>query len=628
MGSNRIEDIRKRIVRGESLSQISELYPITRALYEKLGGVIPKKPITMNLEAMELLIGTQRKDLKEPFDPEVLIGSLLGDGNIYKHKGGKTTYNFSFGHSWSQIGYVKYKLECFRSRISRIRLCEPYIGLKDYSIHCHFESGSELKPYYDLFYTQSVGSKTNPQKYVLNPKIVDELTLRALSIWLMDDGKKYGNGRYSFTITTGKQPYYDFESYKKLVHAINEKLDMRFYPAEEKLSYEMRCSGEGAEHNYEKLKDIVMPYFGYKFGVTSDECGDEIRSQPWYGPWDKVQSTLQHPLLEKWSLSDYRRSDDDLFKERFYRALLSRTLVRGFPFYRLSEEEREKSWAELCRSNTTVEDMALRASFRNNVFPNSFMNHRFKVKINGKRNPFETFHDRKALKSILKRQLSSGDNIEDTNIRNALGYYGSQVAGQFNPGFTRFFIDKYCGGSEVLDPCAGWGGRMCGTASVGRNYFGIEPCAETCRCLKKMAAWLEKRTGLTIEVTKAVAEDRSAYKGQYDFAITSPPYFDRERYSEEPTQSYIKFPEYSLWKKNFLGALIENVYRVLKSECYFVLNVSDIPKYGIVLDSILIAKEVGFTIEGVYKAASYKTHREFSRLSETFLVLKKGDSND
>jgi hypothetical protein len=69
--------------------------------------------------------------------------------------------------------------------------------------------------------------------------------------------------------------------------------------------------------------------------------------------------------------------------------------------------------------------------------------------------------------------------------------------------------------------------------------------------------------------------------------------------------------------------LIENTYNHLKPGAVFVLNVADFNDYSLVLDSILLAKDFGFYLEKVYKVKGYKTTSNFSKMNETFLVLRK-----
>src|SRR5262249_14340658 len=64
-----------------------------------------------------------------------------------------------------------------------------------------------------------------------------------------------------------------------------------------------------------------------------------------------------------------------------------------------------------------------------------------------------------------------------------------------------------------------------------------------------------------------------------DLAFTSPPYFEGngivENYSDEPTQSHIKFPDLEGWLEAFIGQTIRNSYVALKPGGILALNVSD-----------------------------------------------------
>jgi len=72
MSQNRIEDIKSKIKLGYMLEDLKKEYPITKALFIKLGGIIPVKPITMNADWLELISGKDRIPEKQPFDNDVL----------------------------------------------------------------------------------------------------------------------------------------------------------------------------------------------------------------------------------------------------------------------------------------------------------------------------------------------------------------------------------------------------------------------------------------------------------------------------------------------------------------------------------------------------------------------------
>jgi hypothetical protein len=54
------------------------------------------------------------------------------------------------------------------------------------------------------------------------------------------------------------------------------------------------------------------------------------------------------------------------------------------------------------------------------------------------------------------------------------------------------------------------------------------------------------------------------YKGKLSIAGTSSPYFNREQYSDEDTQSYKKFAQYESWRDGFLKPTIETIAEWLR----------------------------------------------------------------
>ena len=87
-------------------------------------------------------------------------------------------------------------------------------------------------------------------------------------------------------------------------------------------------------------------------------------------------------------------------------------------------------------------------------------------------------------------------------------------------------------------------------------------------------------------------------KESLDLCFTSPPYFDTEKYSDEPTQSYIKYPTQDEWVNGFLRKTIENCYYGLKEGGYMLYNIANTPKYKFIEEeTVNISKGLGFTQE-------------------------------
>jgi hypothetical protein len=251
------------------------------------------------------------------------------------------------------------------------------------------------------------------------------------------------------------------------------------------------------------------------------------------------------------------------------------------------------------------------------------MNHRYFLKVKNCLSPYEVFLDQKELKKTLKKQLEDGPNINNSNIRAALSVYRTQGVGQFSSAVAKTLCDRYCpGNGTVLDPCAGFGARMAGTAASGRVYCGYEPSTETFAALTDLKSWLTAYGNYSIQIFNQCFED-AVVGMKFDMAFTSPPYFDKEKYSDEPTQSFIKYKTYKSWLENFLAPLISKVYSSLVSGSVFILNIDNTDGKNIIDASINEADKAGFLLETVLWSTPRKRPGSRELTSEPFFIYRK-----
>ena len=112
--------------------------------------------------------------------------------------------------------------------------------------------------------------------------------------------------------------------------------------------------------------------------------------------------------------------------------------------------------------------------------------------------------------------------------------------------------------------------------------------------IKKDFNYLKK----SVELHKLGSEVFQPDKESLDLCFTSPPYFDTEKYSDEKTQSFKKYPTKEEWTNGFLRKTIENCYYGLKKGGYMLYNIANTPKYKFIEDETQnIAKEMGFKQE-------------------------------
>jgi len=157
-----------------------------------------------------------------------------------------------------------------------------------------------------------------------------------------------------------------------------------------------------------------------------------------------------------------------------------------------------------------------------------------------------------------------------------LGINGVQYVNEFQAYVARDLCIKYKldTSSRVLDPCGGWGGRMLGVSVISNYYECYEPESRTFDGLLKLSQFIKNMNpNFRTKINGIPFEDAELSKNSFDFAITSPPYYDTEIYSEESTNSMNRYKSFESWKTNFYIPLIENTMNALKPKCSFILNI-------------------------------------------------------
>lgn len=151
--------------------------------------------------------------------------------------------------------------------------------------------------------------------------------------------------------------------------------------------------------------------------------------------------------------------------------------------------------------------------------------------------------------------------------------------------------DKYCfvvpshmlvlqrGSHIFVTGNCGFGGRLLGALSSKKNfkYVGTDPNTETMYHLHQLGDYIEMVTGRedSYELHCCGSEDFKGPAESVDFAFSSPPYFDLEVYSDEPTQCYNKFPNLEDWLEGYVRQTIKNIYHMLKPGACYAVNIAD-----------------------------------------------------
>jgi len=263
--------------------------------------------------------------------------------------------------------------------------------------------------------------------------------------------------------------------------------------------------------------------------------------------------------------------------------LIKNYSVTGFPFPGRShvryERRRFEKWVTGNHRRET--------RFGNNI-PKFYTKSILDAKVNKSRSLREIWDDKILMGKCIRWQLSNETGKHNANrFLNAMcNSIGFRVVSGISPSKVIRIIDSHViKGGVFFDPCAGWGGRMLGVCSLGMKYIGIDANKALVDELNKMKDDLKLDAEIYYGDSSYPETVKKALKGRrIDLCFTSPPYYDKEIYSDDEFQS-VKKRDYNEWESNFLIPMIENVSAHLKGK--FILNLPEhfnslsLSKYGL-----------------------------------------------
>ncbi len=241
---------------------------------------------------------------------------------------------------------------------------------------------------------------------------------------------------------------------------------------------------------------------------------------------------------------------------------------------------------------------------------------------------------------FLVRRFELGQRIFPAGIQ-AFRLGLGQPAVNFPPLTARYLYERYTDHINIdeledkqlniYDPSSGWGGRILGAMSSKKqiHYVGTDPNTDNFidevgisryeyvanfynnEVLEDNKFWDSEHKN-TFHYFQEGSEhignhpDFQQYKGKLDMVFTSPPYFDREQYSEDEEQSFKAYPKYDDWRDHFLKPTLTNAYESLRNDRYLLWNIADIKigkdKYHpLEQDSIDVIEALGGEYQGKLK---------------------------
>jgi len=288
----------------------------------------------------------------------------------------------------------------------------------------------------------------------------------------------------------------------------------------------------------------------------------------------------------------YLRTKTPVERDEIAKDVFNYLLKCNFDSYRIPEKRMLNDWenikdfaaaTEIINGETHVKNMGNSGSkVYKYFFPNLM-----KLKNGKKLSVYECLKDKETLWKIVRNRVGNtliyaekkGETARqypmtltclNMFIQGAKASGQASIGSQFKPGVAKAIYERFVkDGDVVLDYSCGYGARLLGLASLGKKvkYCGYEPCTETYSGLIKMSKYFE----FDIDIKKCGSEEE-LFEDKFDFAFSSPPYFDQETYSTEATQCYNKYTAYDDFMEKYWRKTVKNIKQMLKPNAIFGVN--------------------------------------------------------
>jgi hypothetical protein len=203
-----------------------------------------------------------------------------------------------------------------------------------------------------------------------------------------------------------------------------------------------------------------------------------------------------------------------------------------------------------------------------------FFPNRYRAVSKGTKSAFDAWHDDKLLREAVAFQLRHKDPVRPERVLRAVTMQ-QRTPTIFKPSVARFLCERYCPrGGRVWDPCAGYGGRLLGAFVAGVHYIGTDVDEGTIEGNRQLAAAVGSDAELILQAAEMFVPP------PVDFVMTSPPYFDREQYSDDKEQSWKKYTTLASWQAGFMRQMADRALVALSRSGHFVINVADLRERG------------------------------------------------
>lgn len=247
----------------------------------------------------------------------------------------------------------------------------------------------------------------------------------------------------------------------------------------------------------------------------------------------------------------------------------------------ISKMSNNEKWFSRSKINHKLTDAVLLGSNTGNISSNYFQQEwRMKTELENSPSQWRVWNTPKFMRTLINSFFTLKlKEINEATVRSSLSLRKG-VASQFKPSVAKWIYDTY-NSENILDFSAGWGDRLCGfyASKTGKNFLGLDPNTNVHKGYNKQIEYYSKRVpnkkAKTL-ITTAEDVDLSKFKDKFDTIFTSPPYFNREKYTNDDTQSWVRYRAIEDWLDKFLFKTINNIEPTLKAGGILAINISDV----------------------------------------------------
>jgi len=237
---------------------------------------------------------------------------------------------------------------------------------------------------------------------------------------------------------------------------------------------------------------------------------------------------------------------------------------------------------------------------------------------------YSRFHNdrklRRAIRLCYKYRNEGDKTVIPQNLRRALELVNGGTIQNFKPMNARAVWEYICPNffGRVLDFSSGYGGRMLGamTSNMRYHYTGIDPNTETFNGLEALGSLINEVVGTDYAMYNTVSEEFDPESGAYDAAFSSPPYFNLEIYTDEPTQCMNRYTNMDAWFECYVEPTLRMLHKGLDRDGIYAVNIADYK----------IAKEE-FKILDRWIELSKKMNFEYQETVQMMLNTRPGVGN-